>query len=201
MTPLLPLKDYISDRIPIDYWTRRLFDLPLFLEWLHLPSKSKVLELACHHGHFSRYLASKLKTKEYIAIDKDPQVIAKAEYLTHGNQKIIFQVSEATKLPFESNHFDCVISIDLLHHLSDWKKVIREAKRVLKKGGVLLIRDYSIESFTFPAIGTVLQKLFERPYDHMYDQVEFLTYLRKNGFEIKKQKEIPWLLFLMAVKV
>ena len=43
------------------------------------------------------------------------------------------------KLRFESNKFDCVISVDSFEHFPDDKKVINEVYRVLKKNGTLII--------------------------------------------------------------
>ena len=48
---------------------------------------------------------------------------------------------EPEKLPFEDQKFDVILIVDVIHHLDDIKKNINEIKRVLKKGGKLLIYE------------------------------------------------------------
>lgn len=186
--------------LPLKYWTRRLIDIPILLKWAKISRSASILEIGCGSGEISRYLSKTLHCKNYIAIDTDPQIIAKAETQTGGLTSIIYQVADAVYLPFDRCSFDAVIQMDLLHHISDWKKVIREIHRVLKKNGKLVMRDYSIETFTLPGIGLVMQNFSHHPYDTMYDQIELLTYIRKNGFEITHQNDNPWMMMLVASK-
>jgi len=53
----------------------------------------------------------------------------------------IFKVSGILKIPFESNFFDYVLVLDVLEHVSPQNtfKALSEVKRVLKKGGNLII--------------------------------------------------------------
>jgi ubiquinone/menaquinone biosynthesis C-methylase UbiE len=47
----------------------------------------------------------------------------------------------AERLPFPSDHFDCVTCLEVLEHLPEpnWRQAIREMQRVLKPGGVLIV--------------------------------------------------------------
>jgi SAM-dependent methyltransferase len=49
--------------------------------------------------------------------------------------------AEADSLPFADASFDAVISSGLLHHVSNQPAVLSEMARVLRPGGLLLIRD------------------------------------------------------------
>ena len=53
-----------------------------------------------------------------------------------------FRVADAQDLPFESNTFDCVCSMGVLHHVPDTQKAIDEIHRVLKPGGRLIVMFY-----------------------------------------------------------
>jgi ubiquinone/menaquinone biosynthesis C-methylase UbiE len=46
---------------------------------------------------------------------------------------------EAENLPFENEYFDVVTAYAVLHHFKDYKKVLKEAFKVLNKNGVLYI--------------------------------------------------------------
>jgi len=48
------------------------------------------------------------------------------------------KITNLENLPFESNHFDAVISLWVLEHLENPQKVINEISRVLKPGGYFL---------------------------------------------------------------
>ena len=45
----------------------------------------------------------------------------------------------AEKLPFQDDMFDLVSAYSFLHHVEDYKKVLREAARVLKTGGLCYV--------------------------------------------------------------
>jgi ubiquinone/menaquinone biosynthesis C-methylase UbiE len=51
-----------------------------------------------------------------------------------------FQISSAENLPYENEHFDVIVGIDILHHV-DIEKSLIECKRVLKTGGTVIFRE------------------------------------------------------------
>src|SRR3989338_7734141 len=130
-------------------------------------------------------------------------IVVKREIAEIGhlkNSRLIFQVADLCNLPFDNNCFDAVIVLDVLHHLVDWKRGVREVNRVLKKGGKLCLREYSLETFSMPVLGLILRALLDHPYEFMFDQPELLSFIRKHGFEITHQNDMSWLLMLVAVK-
>jgi ubiquinone/menaquinone biosynthesis C-methylase UbiE len=48
---------------------------------------------------------------------------------------------DSKNVPFDSDSFDLVISNSLIHHLAEPASAIREAARVVKRGGLLFFRD------------------------------------------------------------
>ena len=53
--------------------------------------------------------------------------------------KLRFVVANGSKLPFDGNSFDVVISSDLMEHISQPLAMLRESLRVLRTGGLLCI--------------------------------------------------------------
>lgn len=49
---------------------------------------------------------------------------------------------DATELPHPDDAVDAVLVVDALHHFPDHERCIAEAARVLKPGGVLVIREF-----------------------------------------------------------
>lgn len=190
----------VGEVLNLDYWGYRMIDLPILIKWANLPRKSRVLHIGCGNGKTTVYLDQQLHCKSVSGIDIDHNKIALAERNAKNNTHIIFQAADAAKLPFEDESFDAVLNLDVLHHVTHWQKAVKEIHRVLKPKGKLLMRDYSIETFALPGVGLLYRQLFDHPYDHMYDQIEFLTYLRKHGFDITHQNDSAWMILLVAQK-
>jgi ubiquinone/menaquinone biosynthesis C-methylase UbiE len=55
--------------------------------------------------------------------------------------RIDYRRGDAKALAFPDRHFDAVYSNTILHHIPDPTPFLREARRVLRAGGALLIRD------------------------------------------------------------
>ena len=78
-----------------------------------------------------------------------------------------FLVANAEALPFESNSFDCVCSMGVLHHTPHTAVAVDEMFRVLKSGGQLIVMVYHRNSALYriklPAMslatGKTLQQL------------------------------------------
>lgn len=99
---------------------------------------SKVLEIGCGNGDFTRYLAEETAAP-ILAVDISPELIKIAkEKIKRPN--VSFGVANVEKLPFESESFDVVTGKSILHHL-DLGKSLPEVKRVLKKEGRIFFSE------------------------------------------------------------
>lgn len=94
---------------------------------------SRVLELGCGAGYFTRELA---KTGASItAIDISPDLLAKASSdCTDGN--VTFAAENAYQMSFGSESFDHVVGSSVLHHL-EVKRALADCFRVLRPHGML----------------------------------------------------------------
>jgi len=122
-----------------DYARTRTF-LPEDIKALgrYTQERERVLDSGCAHGQFSEVL--KDKKVDYFGIDISEKLIemAKEKY-----PKAKFQVTDALNLPFADNFFDKVYSLSVLHHIPSREfqlKYLKETKRVLKSGGLLILR-------------------------------------------------------------
>lgn len=99
----------------------------------HIGYHAKVLDMGCAAGFVANALA--LLKHQVTAIDLTASVLKVAEScdVTHS---VDYQVGDAYQLPFEKESFDVVIALDLMEYLSDRHKLISEATRVLKPGGL-----------------------------------------------------------------
>ena len=117
-----------------------------------------VLDAGCGTGQHARYLAE--VASNVVGIDIDSARIAIAQEYCQDLDNASFEVGSVTKLPFEDASFDLVLLTQVLHHLGgedvhsgetstslreECERAIREAKRVLKPGGRLVLVTTSRE--------------------------------------------------------
>jgi len=95
-----------------------------------------VLDVGCGTGYLLARIEKSLGIKG-VGIDFSAASIKKAKRWQKKGLK--FLATDAEGLPFEDKSFDYVISLDVLEHIENQGKVLREMVRVLKKKGKILI--------------------------------------------------------------
>ena len=98
----------------------------------------KVLEVGSGIGRDSIYLA-KSGAENYLLDYVDAPFKIAHEIARREKVKIITIKGDAQNLPFPDDHFDLVFSGGLIEHFLDPSILIKEQRRVLKKGGYLLV--------------------------------------------------------------
>lgn len=105
----------------------------------HVPRPCNVaLELGCGTGEFSRRLASVAGT--VVAVDVSAEMIRVARSRSTRSPNIEYLVGDMTALPLDHAAFDCVVSLNTLHHV-DPVQALRAMRAALRPGGTLLIAD------------------------------------------------------------
>ena len=96
----------------------------------------KVLDLGCGSGELTIRLSPFFK--KIIGIDPFVDYIKTARKLkkVKGNKNIVFKIADGKNLPFKDECFDIVISSR--GPLSAKIDILKESKRVLKKGGLMI---------------------------------------------------------------
>src|SRR5438094_6564706 len=101
----------------------------------------KVLEIGSGTGFFIINLTQAGLVNEPYATDISPGMVEvclrNAQNVGIHNMKA--RAVDAEKLPFEDDFFDLVVGHAVLHHLPDVEASFREALRVLKPGGALVM--------------------------------------------------------------
>jgi ArsR family transcriptional regulator len=107
----------------------------------HIKSCDVVADLGCGTGDLLVHLKKKAKT--IIGVDNSPRMLERAERYCAGNGlNADLRIGELEHLPMRNAEADCVIINLVLHHLAVPLDGIREARRVLKKGGRMLVTDF-----------------------------------------------------------
>ena len=131
------------------------------LEELKIEGQMIVADFGSGSGGWAIPLAKRLKFGKVYAIDilEEPlsALKSKAEIQRVYNIEIInSNVERGVKLPDLS--CDLVLVTNLLFQVEDKKKVLTEAKRVLKKGGEILVVDWIPQASQGPAEGKISAK-------------------------------------------
>jgi ubiquinone/menaquinone biosynthesis C-methylase UbiE len=116
------------------------------LEWLvaiAAPEPGWVaLDVATGGGHTA--LAFAPHVARVIATDLVPDMLAAARRFLQANTPtaLSFSIADAEDLPFDEGTFDLVTCRIAPHHFRDAARFVREAARVLRSVGILLVQDH-----------------------------------------------------------
>jgi|TARA_Y100000031_G_scaffold146976_1_gene181463 ubiquinone/menaquinone biosynthesis C-methylase UbiE len=164
--------------------------------------EGKILDLGCGTGR------NFLKIKGIIyGVDFSEEMLEHAKKYSKKNKiKAEFVEASAASLPFKDNFFDSAIFIAALHCIPNAKErenSLKELLRVLKPNSKALITvwNYNQEKFKNSKRESFIPWKYDgnkyMRYYYLYDEKEFLSLLKKVGFEIIKimDKENPSGLF------
>ncbi|MCF6276336.1 MAG: class I SAM-dependent methyltransferase [Candidatus Magasanikbacteria bacterium] len=68
------------------------------------------------------------------------------EEKNESEKKIRFDLNSSKELPFSSSFFNVVVCSEIIEHIENPWKLFRDAKRVLKKDGILIVTTPNVQS-------------------------------------------------------
>lgn len=106
-----------------------------------------VVELGVGTGYFAVALAKKYKAAKVVGVDISFEMIQKFKENAEaqGITNVFCVKSEENDTLLRDNFADVVYLINVYHELSDQRLFLEEARRILKKDGVILIIDWKAE--------------------------------------------------------
>jgi len=100
-----------------------------------------VLEIAAGTGLVTEVVAPRVQ--RFVATDTSHQMLEQLRHRMSGAANVEVRPVDALSLDFADHSFDAVIIANLLHLLDDPARALREARRVLRPGGKLVVPTFS----------------------------------------------------------
>lgn len=157
----------------------------------------RLLDVGCGGGFLAEEFAR--SGFEVTGIDPVPATIETARaHASASGLRIEYQIGSGEQLPFPEGSFDHVACCDVLEHVDDVDRVIREIARVLRPGGLFFYDTINRTFKTKIAVIKVAQEwrstAFAPPNSHVWEKfitpAELVALLERHGLEPREMRGI-----------
>lgn len=148
----------------------------------------EVLEIATGPGLFAKNIAG--SAKRMIATDYSEGMIAQAKKGRYPSN-LIFEVADATNLPYEDDSFDVVLIANALHIIPEPERALSEIDRVLKDKGILIAPTFvNHQGGAVSRLWSKMLKIGGVRFEHEWSKNDYEDFLKKNGWKVVNSKSL-----------
>jgi len=167
------------------------------LNRIEVYSGQRVLDIGCGTGILLETLEKKNPGIILAGVDPTQEMLDIAG--RRLSKKVHLERSWAEKLPFEAETFDIIISCNTFHYIREPIVALKEAMRILKPAGKLVITDWCADYITC-RICELFLLIFNEAHFKTYRKRECYNLLCSSGFnDIKIDRyRINWLWGMMT---
>jgi ubiquinone/menaquinone biosynthesis C-methylase UbiE len=154
-------------------------------------SSLRILDVGCATGRLLQRLAEAGAT-HLCGVDLAPRILeVAAEKLSKTRTPVDLRTADAEDcLPWDHESFDVVTLTGVLHHFFRPRDALAEIRRVLRRGGRLLIMD---PCFFWPVRQIINAFLHIAPHDgdcHFYSPRDAAALVGELGFEVERTRRV-----------
>ncbi|SJZ62544.1 Ubiquinone/menaquinone biosynthesis C-methylase UbiE [Pilibacter termitis] len=175
---------YNKHAVKFDRSMDGLFSAPFKQEIVRLApieNGDVVLDVGCANGKLLTMLKERHQGMIGVGLDISEEMIRVAR---EKHPEFTFECANAEKLPFDNGTFDWVICSASFHHFPAPKEFLKEAIRVLKPAGKLLIAEIHFPKVTLPAYNFYIEKFNKEGDVRIYSPQQLKMMLAESGFHV-----------------
>jgi len=115
----------------------------------------RILDVGCGFGGTVEHLCERLRDCRLVGANIDLRQLAKAkrEVPARRGHDVAFALADGCQLPFATGAFDAIIALECIFHFKSRKAFFREAARVLRPQGRLVLTDFVLREGAQLAFG------------------------------------------------
>ncbi|MEO8164124.1 MAG: class I SAM-dependent methyltransferase [Betaproteobacteria bacterium] len=162
----------------------------LVFEVTPIDPQKQYLEIGCGTGRFTVPLAERVNKLTAVDISKEMLKVTEEKLRARGLEKKVRLIEgDAKHICLPDAQFDVILSFNAINHIPDYGDVIKEAARLLKPGGVLVLGYPSLFSLYFPyaVLVNVCKKSLRRG---VYTKWPSTSYIERLGRTLNLRPEM-----------
>ncbi len=181
---------YRSRNPVVRHLVRRFLDRVGRLVEAHGPGR--ILEVGCGEGVLIEYLSGRVPAARLDGVELDPDALARGRVRCPGASLV---QADAYELPFRSRSYDLVLCLEVLEHLADPARALREIRRVSGRGCLLSVPHEPFFRLGNALRGKNLGRLGD-PSDHLqhWGAGEFAAFCGQELAVRTAAHAFPWLI-------
>ena len=171
-------------------------------EWIPLPDEPNavILDAGCGRGFYLNYFRY-VSSVKLVGLELESEIIHKAKKNIGHLPDITLTQANIYHLPFPDNYFHAVILSEILEHIEDDERAMKEIFRVLKPGGIAVMTVPNANyPFLWDPINKTLETFFNRKirkgplagiwanHVRLYTMPELRQPVVNAGFEIEAER-------------
>ena len=166
----------------------------------------KILDVGCGGGILAESLALKGANVKGIDLADGPLEVAKIREQKR-NLGITYEKIETSKLIKKKEKFDVITCLEMLEHVPDPEKTVKECSELLNNNGDIFFStiNRNLKAFTLAILGAeyILNILPKGTHDYekLIKPSELLTYIEQGGLDFSEIKGMTYIPFFDIVKL
>lgn len=145
-----------------------------------LPDKGTLLEIGCSYGHFLNEAKADGWLVEGVEISQSAADWAQQRLGLRVHSGTLEEVSPKLRRPY-----DAVAMFHVLEHTPEPRRLVLQAKELLRPGGVLVIRTPNASSWIAKRCGATWEWLTPPAHIHLFSPVSLRILLERAGFSVE----------------